>query len=95
MELIIIQVSTLIKELWTLVYRFIEKCNGQGPYSRELFDGLKKYSVIVVDETPKNEDVASTEGLREFQYDDMAVRKEYVYSIIYKKNDKSFSIMVQ
>lgn len=89
MERIVIQVSTLSKELWTLVYRFIEKCNGQGPYSRELFDDLKRHSFIAVEETPSNEDVASTEGLRELQYDDMTFRKEYVYSIIYKKNDES------
>lgn len=89
MERIVIQISTLNKELWTLVFRFIEKCNGQEPYSRELFDDLKRHSVIVVDETPRNEDVTSIEGLRELQYDDMAIRKEYVFSIIYKKNDES------
>ena len=87
MKRIIIQLTTLGKKQWNLIYKFIEKCNGRGDFSQQLFYDLKAIASIVVNDNPQDDDVATIAGMRHFNYEEFSTLSDTIINIIYKKKD--------
>ena len=91
MKRIVIQLSELSRENWGLIYRFIERCEGRGPFTSIDFETMNDHGIDVgIEESPTVRDVCSIkeDGIKDLQLKAIPPKGKYVYNIIYVKKDR-------